>query len=63
MTADGAMVISGGRDSNDNFLDDIHMLLLAQKRWVQVSFGNLSSKKMARTVIPRAMHKMRKITV
>jgi len=44
------MLVSGGRDSHDNFLDDMYLLRIDTQTWVQVATKHLT--------LPRAMHKV-----
>jgi Galactose oxidase, central domain len=50
--SDGALVVLGGRDMKDNFLDDLFLLKLDYHKWVQINVKGM---------IPRAMHGMTSI--
>ena len=51
-TPDGALVIYGGRDRKDTFLDDMFLLKLDYHKWVQINVKGM---------VPRAMHGMTSI--
>lgn len=45
-----AMVVSGGRDQQDRFLEDLHLLYLGSLTWAKVHTQGVT--------IPRAMHQV-----